>query len=78
MIEIWTEFDRFKQTNQRLSNQVRTITKMVGFRALKYWKSTNIYRGTHSHTVTASLNTGKPKTSNQILHDNDGHYKHGR
>ena len=27
MIEIWTEFARFKTTNQRLADQVRTITK---------------------------------------------------
>ena len=36
MIEIWTEFGRFKVINQRLADQFRTLKRMVGFMTLKY------------------------------------------
>ena len=48
---------------------------MVDFLTMKYWKSTNKYRGKYiskpPNTITETLNTRKPKTPNQTLHDND-------
>ena len=38
MIAIWTEFSRFKATNQRLTNQVTTITKNRWFSDLEILK----------------------------------------
>ena len=35
MKEIWTEFCGFKATNQRLADQVRTITKISRFSDLE-------------------------------------------
>ena len=75
MIEIWTEFGRFKATSQRLANQVRTITKNGWFSDLEILEIySQIYKQTHqqtSNTVPETLNTGKPETPNQTLHDND-------
>ena len=75
MIEIWTDFARFKTTNQRLTDQVRTITKNCWFSDLEIWEiPQQIYRQTHQqtlNTVTETLNTGKPETLYQTLHDND-------
>ena len=66
MIEIWTEFGRFKVTNQRLDEQVRTITKNGWFSDLKKVEiHQQIYRQTHRqnpNTVTETINTGKPQT----------------
>ena len=79
MIEIWTEFGRFKTTNQRLADQVRTITKNGWFSYLEILEiHQQIYRQTHQQTpnvVTETLNTGKPETpkQKQTLNDNDQH-----
>ena len=66
MIEIWTGFGRFKATNQRLTDQVRTITNNGGFSYLKTLViHQQIYRQTHQqtpNTVTERLNTGTPET----------------
>ena len=63
MIEIWTEFVRFKMTNQRLTDQVRTITKNGWFSDLEILEiHQQIYRQTHQqtpNTVTETLNTRK-------------------
>ena len=75
MIEIWTEFGWFKITNQRFADQVRTIKKNGWFSNLEILEiHQQIYRQTHQqtlNTVTETLNTGKPETPNQTLHDND-------
>ena len=64
MIEIWTEFGRFKATNKRLADQVRTITKNGWFSDLEIPEiHQQIYRQTHQQTfttVTEIINTGKP------------------
>ena len=73
MIEIWTEFGRFKAANERLFDRVRTITKN-SFLTFKYYKSTKIYRQTHQQIptiVTETILTGKPEALNQMLHGND-------
>ena len=75
MIEIWAEFDRFKVTNQRLDYKIRTITKNSWFYDLETLEiHQQIYRKIHQQTpniVTETINTRKPETSNQTLHDND-------
>ena len=75
MIEIWTEFGRFKTTNQRLADQVRTITKNGWFSDLEILEiHLQICRQTHQqtpNTVTMTQNSGKPETPNQTLRDND-------
>ena len=75
MIEIWTEFSRFKATNQRLTDQFRTITKNGWFSDREIQKiPQQIYRQTHQQTpttVTETIKTGKPETPNQTLHDNE-------
>ena len=73
MIEIWTEFGRLKATNQRLADQVKTIKKygwLSGFEILEI--NQQIHRQTQTpNTVTETINTEKPETPNQTLHDND-------
>ena len=75
MIEIWTEFGGFKATNQRIADQVWTIAKNGWFSDLEILEiHQQIYRQTHQRTptaVTETINTGKPETSNQTVHDND-------
>ena len=75
MIEIRTELGRFKATNQRLTNQVRTITKNSWFSDHEILEiHQQIYGQTHQQTpttVTETINTGKPETPNQTLRDND-------
>ena len=75
MREIWTGFGRFKTTNQRLADQVRTVTKNGWFSDLEILEiHQQIYKQTRQqtpNTVTETLNTGKPETSYQTLHDND-------
>ena len=75
IIEIWAKFGRFKVRNQRLDDQVRTIKNNGLFSDLKILEiHQQIYRQTHQqtpYTETEILNTGKPETPNQILHDND-------
>ena len=75
MIEIWSEFSRFKATIQRLTDQVRTITKNCWFSDVQILEIyEQIYRQTHQetpNTVTETLNTGKSENPNQTLHDND-------
>ena len=72
MIEIWTEFARFKTTNQRL---IRTMTKNGWFSHLEILEThQQIHRQTHqqiSNTVTETLNTGKLETPNQTLYENE-------
>ena len=74
MIEIWTEFGKFKATNQILAYQVRTITKNGLFSYLEILEiHQKIYRQTHQqtpNTVSEKLNTGKRETPYQTLHDN--------
>ena len=74
MIEIWTEFGRFKATNQRLANQVRKITENGWFSDLEIPEiHQQIYRQTYRqtlNTVIETLNSEKPETPNQKLHDN--------
>ena len=75
MIEIWTEFDRFKATNKRFADEVRTIAKNGWFSDLEIQEIhqqiyTQIHQQTHN-TVTERLNTGKPENPNQTLHHND-------
>ena len=49
MIEIWTEFDRFKATNQRFIDQVRKITKNGWFSDLeKQYINQQIYSQTQN------------------------------
>ena len=71
----WTEFGRFKATNQRLADQVRTITKNGWFSDLKVLEiQQQIYRQTHQQTptiVNEIINSGKSWTPNQTLHDNN-------
>ena len=74
MIENWTKFGRVKATNQR------TITKNGWFSDLEILEIHQQIKGKHQQTpatVTETMNTGKPETPNQILHDNDTmHRKH--
>ena len=74
MTEIWTEFTRFKTTNQRLADQVRMITKNGGFSDLEILEiHQQIHMQTHQqnlNAITEALNIGKPETPNQI-HDDD-------
>ena len=49
---------------------------MVSFLTFKYWKSTNKYIGKRINkplSVTKTLNTEKPETPNQTLHNNDSY-----
>ena len=67
MIDIWTEFARFKTTDQRFADQVRTITKRISFLTLNTGKSINIFLGTNQktpNTVTDILITGKLENPN--------------
>ena len=68
MIEIWTEFGRFKATKQRLDEQVRTITKNGLFFDLEIREiHQQIYKPRYQqnpNTITETLNTGKPETPN--------------
>ena len=58
MIEIWTEFDRFKATNQRLADQIRTITKSHWFSDLEILEIyQQIYRQTRQQTPTTIIET---------------------
>ena len=75
MIEITTKFARFKTTNQRLAEQVRTIKNIwfSNFEMLEIYQQ--IYKQTYQQTpniVTETLNTGKLETlkQNQTLNDN--------
>ena len=69
MIEIRTEFGRFKATSQRLADQFRTITKNGWFSNLEILEiHQQMYRQTHEQ-----IHIGKPETPNQTLHDNDSH-----
>ena len=74
-IKIWTEFGRFKTTDQTITDQIRTITKNGWFSDLEILEThQQIYRQTHQQsptTVTETINTGKLETPNQTLHDND-------
>ena len=78
MIEISTEFDRFKATYQMLADKVWTITKKDWFSDREILEiRQQIYRQTRQqtpNTVTEILNMGKPKTPNKTQHDND--HKH--
>ena len=69
MIEIWTEFTRFKSTNQMLADKVRTITKNGWFSGLEILEiHQQIHMQTYQqtpNTVTETLNTEKPETPNQ-------------
>ena len=71
MIEIWPEFSKFRATNQRLADQVRSITKNGWFSDLETLEiHQQIYRHTHQqtpNTVTETINTGKPEIPNQTL-----------
>ena len=75
MMEIWKELDRFKATNQRLADRVRTLSKNGRFTGLEIQEShQQIYRQTHQETLTTltkTTNTGIPETSNQTLLDKD-------
>ena len=75
MIEIWTEFRRFQAIKQKLTDQVRIITKKCWFSDLEILEiHQRINRPTHQqtpNTVNETLNTGKPETPNQTLDDND-------
>ena len=61
--------------NQRLADQVWTITKNGWFSDLEILEiHPQIYRQTHQqtpNTVTETINRGKLETPNQTLHDND-------
>ena len=60
--------------NQRFADQVRIITKNGWFSDLEILEiDQQIYRQTHqlTPTVTETMNTGKPDTPNQTLHDNN-------
>ena len=63
MIEIWSEFGRFKATNQRLADQVRTILRNGWFSDLEIREiHQQIYRQTYQQTpikVTEKLITEK-------------------
>ena len=67
-VEIWTEFGKFKTTNQRLADQVRTITKNGWFYDLEILEiHQEIYRQAHQQTPITenqTINTGKSKTPN--------------
>ena len=69
MIEIWADFARFKTTNQRLADQVRTIIKRGWFSDPEILKlHQQIYRETYqqvANTITETQNTEMPETSNQ-------------
>ena len=69
MIEIWTEFARFKATNQSLADKVRTITKNGWFSDLEILEiHQQIYWQTHQqtpYTVTEALNTATSETPSQ-------------
>ena len=71
MTEIWTEVGRFKVTNQRLADQVRTITKNDWFSDLEIVEIHKQIRKKHQQTPTTVNETIKPETLNQTLHDND-------
>ena len=77
MIEIWTEFDRFKAIDQKLADQVMTITKNGWFSDLEILEiHQQIYSQTNQQppiTVTETIDTGKPETPNQTLHENDSY-----
>ena len=45
LMKIWIEFGRFKAAIRRLTDQVRTKQRMVGYLTLKYFKSTKKYIG---------------------------------
>ena len=63
MIEIMTEFARFETTNQRLADEIWTITKNCWFSDLEILEiHQQIYRQTYQltpNTETETLNTGK-------------------
>ena len=73
MIENQTEFRRSKATTQMLAYQVRTITKNGCFSDLEIQEiHQQIFRQTHQQTpstVTKTINTRKPDTPNQTLHE---------
>ena len=73
MQEIRTKLGRFKVTNQRLADQMRTKNGLFcDLEILKIHKQ--IYRQTHQrtpNTVDGTLNTVNPQTLNETLHDND-------
>ena len=73
MIEIWTKFGWFKATNERITDQVRIITKNGWFSGLEILEiHQQIYRQTHQATptaVTETINTVKPETPNHTPHD---------
>ena len=75
MIGIWTGFARFKKTNQRLADQVKTITKSGWFSDLEILEiHQQIYRQTNQETnnaTTETVNLGKPETPKQTLPDNN-------
>ena len=74
MIEIWTEFGRFKATNQRLADHIRKIPRNSWFSDHEVLEiHQQIYWQRHQQTaniVTETINTGKPKTPKQTRHDN--------
>ena len=62
MIEIWTEFGRFKVTNQRLADQARKITKNGWFSDLEILEiHKQIYRQAHQQTTAHSNRDDKYK-----------------
>ena len=75
MIEIWIKFGRFKATNQKLVDQIKIIIKNVWFYDIEILEiHLQIYRQTHQQTpyiVTETMNSGKPETFYQTLHDNE-------
>ena len=75
MIEILTEFARFKIANQRLAEKVRTITNNGWFSDLEILEIyQQIYRQTYQqtlYTVSETLNIEKPETPNHTINDND-------
>ena len=76
-IEIWTVFGRFKATSQKLAGPARTIKKNGWFCDLEIHEQ--ICSQTHLQTlitVTDTINTGKPETPHQTLHDRDSCIPH--
>ena len=85
MIEIWIEFARFKTTNERLADKIRTIIKKGWFSVVEllelhqqiYWET---YQQAHN-TVTETLNseTQKLRSKNKrkvIVTETPHKYKH--
>ena len=75
MIQIWSEFGRFKAITQKLADQVKTITMNGCFSDLEIFEiRQQIFRQTDLQTlttVTKTIDIGRPKTANQTLNENN-------